>query len=61
MGAQPEGQVGPSSTNMYPEGALEAEADVDEDHELLEFGDTRRRFPRWPMPWLPTHQRRRPL
>ncbi len=41
MGAQPEGQVRAFlDTHVPSEGALEAEADVDEAHELLESGDT---------------------
>ncbi len=41
MGAQPEGQVRAFLDKHVPsEGALEAEADVDQAHELLESGDT---------------------
>ena len=41
MGALPEGQVRAFLDKHVPsEGALEAEADVDEAHELLESGDT---------------------
>ena len=55
MGAQPEGQVRAFLDKHVPsEGALEAEADVDEAHELLESGDTQAALSRWPMPWLPT-------
>jgi thioredoxin-like negative regulator of GroEL len=62
MGALPEGQVRAFLDKHVPsEGALEAEADVDEAHELLESATPRPRCQAGRCAGCRPHQRRRPL